>query len=357
MSDSRAGSLAGLLEPLGLDAFLLQSQPDLRWLTGFTGSNGLVVCGPQARVLVTDFRYTEQAADEVDGFDVRVADGELAKELGGILDGGGTLGFDPSSVTVEQRSLLESELPSAWSLIPAGSPLSSLRSIKDREEIASIREATRLADEAFGRVVGAGIVGRTERDIAWALEREIRELGGQGVSFPPIVAAGARGALPHAAPTDLQIPSDALVVIDWGAVVDGYCSDCTRTVATGSVGDDERAVHGIVLEAQQAALEALRPGPTGRELDSIARGIIETAGYGEAFGHGLGHGVGLEIHEAPTLGRRRSDEPMETGMVVTVEPGIYLEGRFGVRIEELCLVGEQDAGILTTLPRDMVVVD
>ena len=357
MTDSRALRVVDRASGLGVDAVVVADPTNLRWLTGFTGSNGVAICGSDLRVLVTDFRYTEQAAAEVKGgFDVRIASADLFDEAVEALSGSGRLGFDPKHFTVSRFEALAAKLPSGWDAVGVADPISPLRFVKEEFELAAIADAARIADQAFTDVVGAGLVGRTEADVAWALETKIRELGGEGVSFSPIVAAGAHGALPHANPRDVQIPSGCLVVIDWGAVAGGYCSDCTRTVATGPISDFEVEIHNLVLKAQIAGVAALKAGRTGREIDTIARGIISEAGYGDNFGHGLGHGVGLEIHEGPNLGQRQSDVALEPGMVVTVEPGIYMPGQFGVRIEDLCVIGPDGPRVLTGLPLDIVEV-
>ena len=223
-------------------------------------------------------------------------------------------------------------------------------------EIEAIRAAARLADAAFEEVVGAGIVGRTERDVALDLEIAMRRRGAQGPSFAPIVAAGEHGALPHAEPRGRSIPAGTLVVIDWGAQLDGYASDCTRTVATGELDPRDRAVYDLVLRAQQAALAAVRAGPTGREVDAIARAIIDGAGHAEHFGHGLGHGVGLEVHEGPRLSKVGEDS-LAAGNVVTVEPGVYVPGAIGVRIEDLVAVTDDGHELLSTIPKELRTVD
>ena len=200
-------------------------------------------------------------------------------------------------------------------------------------------------------------MGRTEREVAIELELRMRRLGAQAPSFPSIVAAGAHAALPHATPRDERIPRDVLVTIDWGALHEGYCSDCTRTYATGeAISARAREVYELVLRAQQQGVAAVRAGLSGREVDAVARTVIETAGHGEHFGHGLGHGVGMEIHEGPRLSRTAGEEPLRVGNVVTVEPGVYLAGALGVRIEDLVVVGEDAQEILTSLPKELTVV-
>jgi Xaa-Pro aminopeptidase len=227
--------------------------------------------------------------------------------------------------------------------------------IKDAEEIERIRAAALLADAALERVIGRGLAGRTERDVALDLETELRHMGAESVSFPPIVASGAHGALPHAVPRDVEIPQGVLVTIDWGAQLDGYASDCTRTYATGEIPDADRDVYELVQRAQAAGLAAVRPGPTGKEVDAVAREIIADAGHAEHFGHGLGHGVGLEVHEGPRLSRQ-GDTALAPGQVVTVEPGVYVPGALGVRIEDLVVVTEDGHDVLSTLSKDLTIV-
>jgi Xaa-Pro aminopeptidase len=228
-----------------------------------------------------------------------------------------------------------------------------LRRVKDAGELDRIRAAATLADDAFNAMLRRGLTGRTERAVALDLEDEMRHRGAEAPSFPSIIAAGPHGALPHAEPRDVEIEGGSLVVIDWGAIVDGYCSDCTRTVATGELDGEAVDVYRLVQRAQQAGLDAVRAGPGGREVDAAARTLIEEAGHGEEFGHGLGHGVGLEVHEAPRLAK--SDESaLQAANVVTVEPGVYLPGRFGVRIEDLVVVTEDGAEVLSSVGKDLI---
>ncbi len=227
--------------------------------------------------------------------------------------------------------------------------------MKDEGELDAVRAAARLADEVARAVVlEGGLAGRTERDVARAIERELRE-GGAEPSFPPIVAAAENGALPHAEPRDVEIPADTLVVVDWGAQVDGYCSDCTRTFATGTVDGRAREIYELVERAQAEALEAVAPGAACKEVDAVARTLIAEAGHGEHFGHGLGHGVGLEVHEEPRLAAN-ADGELAAGNVVTVEPGVYLSGDVGVRIEDLVVVTADGHEILSGLPKSLTQV-
>jgi Xaa-Pro aminopeptidase len=361
----RVERLAGELETLGVDALLVQSLVDVRYLSGFTGSSGLVlVLGPSlagelgAHRFYTDFRYTTQSAAEVpDAFTREIVAGELTEAVAATLaERTGRLGFDEASVTVKTHARLH-ELLGGWELVGCAGAVQRLRAVKEPGEIARLRAASELADEALRGVLEDGLVGHTERDVAIELELRMRRLGAEAASFPSIVAAGAHGALPHAQPRGEAIPRDVLVTIDWGALLDGYCSDCTRTYATGEgISALAREVYEIVLAAQEQSLAAVAAGLSGRDLDAVARQVIEQAGHGEHFGHGLGHGVGLEIHEAPRLSRTASEEPLLIGNVVTVEPGIYLPGELGVRIEDLVVVGELGPDVLTGLPKELTVV-
>ncbi|HXW59367.1 MAG TPA: Xaa-Pro peptidase family protein [Solirubrobacteraceae bacterium] len=372
MSGPDAARVARLSEDLrarGLDALLVASLVDVRYLTGFTGSHGLVLISAQNgehpsledHWFLTDFRYEAQSAEQVGPWLRREIVGDDALgALGRLLDSearGGRLGFDDQGLTVAQHTRLGELLGERWELVPGSDAVRRLRAVKDAGEIVRIRAASELADEALRTLLEGGLVGRSEREVAIELERQMRLLGAQAPSFPAIVAAGAHAALPHAEPRAETIERDTLVTIDWGALHEGYCSDCTRTYATGEqIGDRARDVYALVLRAQRAALAAVAPGPSGRELDAVARAVIEDAGEGERFGHGLGHGVGLEVHEAPRLSRHAGEEPLVAGNVVTIEPGVYLPGLLGVRIEDLVVVGEDGCEVLTALPKELTVV-
>jgi Xaa-Pro aminopeptidase len=354
---NRAERLMALLPEAGIDLLLVTALVNLRYMTGYTGSNGLALVGPQTRMFVTDFRYVEQAAAEVDpSYDRRRDQLELFDAVLDALPAGDIrLGFDDANVTVRQHGRLRDLLPVRVGLVNAGGLVERVRAVKEPEEIDRIRTATVAADAALTRLLGQGLTGRTERELTDSLERAMRENGAQRPSFDSIVASGPHGALPHATPRDVQVRQGEMVVIDWGAEVDGYCSDCTRTIAAGEPSAEAREVYELVLAAQLAGLEAVRAGVGGREVDAAARAVIEAGGHGEHFGHGLGHGVGSEVHEAPRLSMRSEDE-LETGNVVTVEPGIYLPGQLGVRIEDLVVVGDDGCEILTSLEKALTVV-
>jgi Xaa-Pro aminopeptidase len=363
----RVARLAAQLRERELDWLVVGTPINLRYLTGFTGSHGLALVGsdPDVRPGVgrhrffTDFRYATQSAVQVsEEFEREVVSGALldAAALSLASSGGGRVGFDDASLTVAQHWRLEQLLPGDWELVPFAGAVERLRAVKDPSELARIRAAAELADEALRGVLEAGIVGRSERDVAIELELRMRRLGAEAASFPTIVAAGPHAALPHAEPRDVQIPRDVLVIIDWGALHDGYCSDCTRTYATGErISAEARDVYELVRSTQELALAAVRAGPSGRELDAVARAPIEQAGYGEHFGHGLGHGVGMEVHEGPRLSRTGGEEPLRAGNVVTIEPGIYLPDRLAVRIEDLVVVEASRCEILSGLAKALTV--
>jgi Xaa-Pro aminopeptidase len=341
------------------ELMLVTSLVNVRYLTGFTGSSGAALIGSDRRVFLTDSRYTEQASGEVDpSFDRHQTSGALPDEIAELL-GEGTgelaLGFEDADLTVRDHAKLRAALPERVRLVAAGEPVAALRAIKEPEEVERIRAATELADAAMREIMAQGLVGRTEAEVALALEDAMRRRGASAPAFETIVAAGPRGALPHATPRDVAIEAGALVVVDWGAVLDGYCSDCTRTLATGDLTDEAKVVYDLVREAQLAGLEALGPARSGKAVDARAREVIEGAGHGEHFGHSLGHGVGLEVHELPRLSPRFDDE-LAVGNVVSCEPGIYVPGELGVRIEDLCVVTESGCEILTQIPKELITV-
>jgi Xaa-Pro aminopeptidase len=349
----RGDRLETALGEKGLDRMLVTDLTNVRYLTGFTGTNGAAICGPGIRVFLTDFRYTERAAAEVSEWECVTLTGDW---LAGIAERlAGKTGFEDDYVSVRSLTKLEEKLPEGVEAVAAGGAVEALRRVKDEEELAAIAEASKLADAALAATVEGGFVGKTERAVADAFEARVRAGGGEP-SFDTIVAAGANGAQPHAEPGPRVIEKGELIVFDMGAKLDGYCSDGTRTYATGDPGEEGRRVYETVLAAQQAALEEIRPGEKGEDIDAAARKVIDEAGHGEHFGHGLGHGVGLDIHEGPRLSLR-SDDVLAANEVVTVEPGIYLAGDLGVRIEDLVVVTDDGLRNLSSLPKDLTYVD
>jgi Xaa-Pro aminopeptidase len=348
----RGERLAELVVERELDCLLATHLVNVRYLSGFGGTNGACICGPDTRLFLTDFRYSERAAEEVEGWEVVTLKDDWLESLAGQLTG--KVGFEDDHMAVRAHGKLERLVAEGVVLVAAGGMVEQLRRVKDERELATIGAAAALADEVYGWAIEQGLSGRSEREVARAAEARIRELGGEP-SFPPIVAAGPNGALPHAEPGDREIGGGELVVFDMGAQVDGYCSDCTRTFATGEPGDAAREVYELVREGQAAALDALAAGKEAKAVDAVPRELIADAGHGDRFGHGLGHGVGLEVHEAPRLSSR-SDDTLRAGNVVTIEPGVYLPGEFGVRIEDLVVVTENGHRNLSGLPKELQVV-
>ena len=349
----RGDRLERLLAERELDRMLVTDLTNVRYLTGFTGTNGACVCGPGVRFFFTDFRYTERAAAEVEGWETLTIAGDWLKGIAERLEG--RVGFEDDQMSVRLLEKLKEKLAEGTEMVASGGQVEQLRRVKDEVELAAIAEAAKLADEVWSWALEQGLAGRREREVARATEARIRELGGDP-SFPAIVAAGPNGALPHAEPGEREIGRGELVVFDMGAKLDGYCSDGTRTFATGEPGEEAGAVYEVVREAQGAALAAIRAGVKGEDVDSAARKVIDDAGHGEHFGHALGHGVGLEVHEGPRLSQR-SDDVLAPGEVVTVEPGIYLPGKLGVRIEDLVVVTEDGLRNLSSLPKELQLVD
>jgi Xaa-Pro aminopeptidase len=353
---TRADRVARRVADAGLDALLVTNRVNVRYLTGFTGTNGIAVVGPDARRFLTDSRYVERAKAELDGFDVEPAPQELRLALAeGWPAGELRVGFDDADVSVRLHNSLRETLPDRLALRPAGGLVEAERAVKEPRELDAIRAAAELTDGIYDWVRERGLVGRTERSVALALEQEMRERGADDPAFPSIVAAAENGALPHATPRDAEIPAGTLVTLDIGARVGGYCADGTRTWATGPLDDDLAELYDTVLRAQQAALEAVRPGAEGRAVDAVARDLIGAAGHGEHFGHGLGHGVGLDVHEAPRLART-AEGRLAAGNVVTVEPGIYVPGRGGARIEDLVVVTAEGREVLSSTTKELVTV-
>jgi Xaa-Pro aminopeptidase len=354
----RADRLSERMPDAGIDVLLVTSLVNVLYLTGYAGSNGIALIGPEARTFVTDFRYVEQAAEQVDpSFDRRRSAQHLLEGVEDALPTGELrLGFEAAHMSVSDHAQLRELLPARIELIATNGLVEELRAVKQPDEVAAIKAASALADEAFAHLVERGLTGQTERDLALKLEFELRRLGAERPSFEPIVAGGPHGALPHASPRDEPVRPGQLVVIDWGAQLDGYCSDCTRTLATGAIDAEATEIYELVLDAQLAGLDEVKPGAVGRDVDSVPRAVIAAGGHGEHFGHGLGHGVGLEVHEAPRLAQT-SDSVLAPGNVVTVEPGVYIPGWFGVRIEDLVVVTGDGRDILTSVSKVLTVVD
>ena len=336
---------AALDEPL-----LVSNRFNVRYLVGFASSNAALLVEPERVQLFSDFRHAE-AGREVDGVEFVETKRSLFVDLAERLSG--RIGFEADDLTYSHYTALAE---SGIDLVPQRGLVEALRVVKDEREQEAIRRASAVTNAAYDRLASERFVGRSERDLAWRMDELFHELGADEPAFPTIVAAGANGARPHADPGDREIQPGQTVVIDAGSKVGGYCSDCTRTFATGPLPERLTEAYAACLEAQLAGLEAVRAGVSGIDADAAARARIEAAGLGDAFGHGLGHGVGLDVHEAPRLSWESTDT-LAAGSVVTVEPGVYLEGLGGIRIEDLVIVGEDGAEALTSFTKDLVTVD
>jgi Xaa-Pro aminopeptidase len=308
-----------------------------------------VLVEPERVRLFTDFRYAERAR-EVEGVEVEETKRYLFSDLPGLIPA--KVAFEADALTYANYEFLrEGDVE----LVPRRGLVESLRAVKEPEELETIRRAQAVTDRTYERLVEESFAGRTEKELVWVMHQLFHECGADGLAFEIDVAAGPTAASPHAVPGDRVVQEGDLVLVDAGAIVDGYCSDCTRTFAVGEVSDSLRTVYEVVLEAEQAGIEAVQAGVPGRDVDAAARAVITDAGYGENFGHGLGHGLGLLVHEAPAL-RPEWEEVLAAGNVVTVEPGIYLSGVAGVRIEDLVVVTEDGCEVLTSFPKELLTV-
>jgi len=352
---TRLQRLASLLdEPLLVAGppYVLGGQANVRYLSGLQSSNSAVLVEPDgSATLYTDFRYANRARS-LDGVEVTEVARGLIPAVGALLSGRRIQFEEQHLPHALYRALVEAGVDA----VPSAGLVEGLRAVKDTEEIAIMRRASALSDEVFAALANERFSGHSEKELAWWIERNFRERGAEGVSFEAVVAAGATAETPHAMPGDDPIEPGVLVTIDAGCVVDGYCSDCTRTFAVGDVSERLQELHALCLEAQLAGLAAVAPGVHGRDADAASRTLIEAAGLGHAYGHGMGHGVGLQIHEAPTL-RPESEDVLAVGNVVSVEPGIYLpEEGCGVRIEDLVVVTEDGAERFTQFTKELLTV-
>lgn len=353
-TERRVQAVRARMAAHNLDAFVTIHGSNRRYLSGFTGSAGMAAVLPDAAVLLVDFRYTEQANQQATGWEVHQVT-SFFKGLAELLAerGARRCGFEQDRLTYGAWRKLEEEVGFVeW--VPTASFVEEVRGIKEPGELASLGKAVALADRAFDYMLEKARPGMTERSLALELEFFLRREGAEALSFPPIVASGPNAALPHARPTDRRLQEGDLLLLDYGCVVEGYCSDITRTVSLGPASEREKEIYHIVLRAQQAALAAIRPGMEGKAVDGVARGIIEEAGYGPYFGHGLGHGVGLDVHEDIPRLSQQAEVTLQPGMVCSVEPGIYIPGWGGVRIEDLIVVTDDGCRILTAAPKELI---
>ncbi len=335
---------AQLEEPL-----LVSSLVNVRYLTGLASSNAVLLVEPDGARLFTDFRYAERAREIPD-----VALVETRRDIYAVLPEllEGRIAFEPTVLTYERWSLLAA---GGIELVPRRGVVEAMRAVKDAGELNTIRRAAAIANEAFARLAEEPFVGHRERDLAWRMQSLLHELGGEKESFDVIVASGPTGESPHSVPGDRTVEPGETVIVDAGCRVGGYCSDCTRTFVTGELPAGLQRAYEVVKQAQETGLAAVRAGADSKAVDGAARAVVEEAGLGDAFGHGLGHGVGLEIHEAPWL-NAEWPSVLTAGNVVTVEPGVYLHGLGGVRIEDLVIVTDDGPEVLTPFTKEPVTV-
>ncbi len=356
MTTARVLRLQGIVQTMGIDAILITHGPNRRYLSGFTGTSGYVVVSREEAILLTDFRYMSQASEQSVACSVMQHGPEPLESIAELVRNSGfrSLGVEGRHMSYVQETALQRMLGQT-ECVPTEEVVEKLRNVKDEEEIQTLREAARIADAAFTSIMGHIRPGVSERSIAAELEYRIRVLGAD-CGWPGfIVASGHRSALPHGIASDKEIGNDEFVTLDFGAIVNGYMSDVTRTVFVGKPSDRHREIYSAVHDANKSAIEGLRPGMSGRQGDALGRDVIDSRGFGPYFGHGLGHGIGLEIHEQIRLSRT-SESVLEPGNVLTVEPGIYIPGFGGVRIEDDVLVTQEGVEVLTSSSKELFVI-
>ncbi|MGO3913636.1 M24 family metallopeptidase [Enterococcus viikkiensis] len=351
----RIEKLRALMEKAMIDAYLVTSPANIRYLTNFTGTAGMAFITLDQAFFITDFRYIEQASEQIQGMTIIQHQGDIITELLKLMESESVnvLGFEDAVMTYADYSIFEEVIDAE--LAPASGLIEKLREQKDEGEIAIIEKACAIADEGFDHVLKMIRPGMTEIEVANQLDFYMRSLGASGTSFETIVASGTRSALPHGVASEKMIKQGDLITLDFGCVYQGYVSDITRTFAIGDPGQQLKDIYQIVLEAQKKVLEVAQVGVTGSQLDAVARDFISEAGYGEDFGHSTGHGIGMEIHEGPNISRS-NDEPLMEGNVITDEPGIYLAGLGGVRIEDDLVILAEGNRILTQSPKELIIL-
>lgn len=351
----RIDKLRALMKQELIDAYLITSPANLRYMTNFTGTAGIAVITWEKAFFLTDFRYMEQAGEQVQGMTILQHQGDLVAALLQLMESEAinVLGFEDAFMTYSDYSVFEEEIDAE--LAPASGLIEQLREQKDTAEVAIIEKACAIADEGFEHILKMIRPGMTEIEVANQLDFFMRSLGASGTSFETIVASGVRSALPHGIASEKIIEQGELITLDFGCVYQGYVSDITRTFALGDPGTQLKDIYQVVLTAQEKVMEAAQAGVTGAQLDTIARRVITEAGYGEAFGHSTGHGIGLEIHEGPNISQS-NEAPLKVGNVITDEPGIYLTGLGGVRIEDDLLILAEGNRTLTHAPKELIIL-
>jgi Xaa-Pro aminopeptidase len=351
--ERRIEVVRGKLDGASMDALLVTNLTNIRYLTGFSGTNGQVLVTEDRALFFSDPRYEARAASLVHAAEIHIYAARLTEDLPDYLEGIDRLGLEGATVTLAQRDSFAEALDGT-ELVTTKGVVEGLRRAKDPAEAALIRDAVRLTDDAFSWIIDRLAPGLTEREVALDLEVQMRRAGADDVSFEPIVGSGELSAHIHHTPSDRVLRGGDLVLLDFGCVIEGYCSDLTRTVVLGDATDEQQAMYTTVLEAQAAGIASIRPDAEGTACDAAARDVIDAAGHGAHFGHGLGHGVGLEVHEAPRL-HRISEDKLAEGDVITVEPGIYVQGMGGIRIEDCVLVTPDGAEVLGKAPKDELI--
>lgn len=356
MNVHRVEAVRRKLQASKLDALLITFLPHIRYLTGFTGSNGLCVVAPDHQFFLTDGRYREQVRREIRGWKIGVTNNSLLSTLSKMraLENLRKVGIESDYLTVAGLESLRKSFPENR-FIPTSSPVDELARTKEEEEIKNIRNAVEISDRVFREILGIIRVGIREREIAAHISYLHRKFGAETDAFEPIVASGERGCFPHAAATDKKIQNCELVVLDFGCRFNGYHSDLTRTVSVGKPGSEAKKVYQTVLDAQRKAIDAAVSGMEARKLDAVARNLIRRRGFGRFFVHSLGHGLGMQVHEFPRVSPR-SKERLESGNVITIEPGIYKRGVGGVRIEDDVVIGDGHCEVLTKSPKELIIL-
>lgn len=353
---NRIHKLKQLREENKLDAILITSQENCFYFSQFTGTAGTLVVAESAAYFITDFRYMDQAKEQTEGFEIIEISNNKNKNVVKLLNDNKIkrIGFEDGDVRCKQYQELKDQ-DSEIEYSPLSDDINQCRQIKDDKEVETIKEAIRITEEAFTKSVTYIEPGMKEMDVAAELEYSLRKSGGEGPSFDFIVASGKRGSLPHGVASDKRIETGDLITLDFGTYYKGYCSDMTRTLVVGEPEKKQVEIYTIVLQAHREVIDKIKPGMTGREADQIAREVIDGAGYGDNFGHGLGHGVGIAVHEAPRLSAN-SEDVLQPGMIVTDEPGIYIPGWGGVRIEDVLMITEDGCKSLNTSHKELMVV-
>ena len=354
MTDQRIKKAFGLLKKNNLDRMIVTEINHVKYLSGYTGSNGIIVLAPPKAYFLTDFRYATQAPKEVKNCQIIIASRQLMTELPKLpaFSKGVRVGVEAEFVSLKLMNTLKELLP-AITFKTTEQLIESLSIVKDQDEIGRIKKAVRIADKAFSEILNSLKPGVTENEIALELEFKMRRLGAENIAFETIIASGLRSSMPHGRASDKKLRKGDFVTLDFGALYRGYASDITRTVVLGKATEKQKKIYQIVLNAQKSACRAVKPGLACSRLDGLARDIIMKAGYGDYFGHGLGHGLGMLVHDRPTL-NPQSNDVLEPGMVVTIEPGIYIPNWGGVRVEDDVLVTATGGQILTKSPKDLL---